>query len=357
MDVHKNSFFTRKLMHWHITYNQRQMPWKSEKDPYKIWLSEIILQQTRVEQGLDYYLRFIKAYPTVKKLAAAPEKNVFKLWEGLGYYTRCRNLIATAKFISENLHGRFPETYDDIIKLKGIGPYTASAIASFAYNLPYAVVDGNVMRVLARFFGINADVSGAEGKKIFSAIARDLLPTGKSALYNQAIMDFGATVCKPAQPLCTGCILAKNCYAYQHQQVNAFPVKAKKQPRRKRFFYYVVAEYRGSIYIRQRLQKDIWQNLHEFILVERKTAINADDLLETKEFKSIAGDAYKLKSISSVFRQVLTHQEISGLFIHIQLNKKINREDFEPVKKMSLVELAFPQFINQYLRSEETFLK
>ena len=204
------------------------MPWKGEKDPYKIWLSEIILQQTRVEQGWDYYLKFIKAFPTVKHLATAPEAQVFKLWEGLGYYSRCKNLIATAKIIHQQYKNVFPSTYNEILALKGIGPYTAAAIASFAFNLPYAVVDGNVLRVMARMFGVRQPIDSTRGKALLTSLANELLDKQLPGIYNQAIMDFGAVICKPALPLCGECILNKHCIAYISRTVNLLPVKEKK---------------------------------------------------------------------------------------------------------------------------------
>src|SRR5450432_3260301 len=197
-----NPDFTKKLLKWNLGSNTRTMPWKGEKDPYKIWLSEIILQQTRVEQGLGYYQKFIKAFPTVQQLAKAPQEKVFKLWEGLGYYTRCKNLIASALFISKDRKGKFPTDYESILGLKGVGPYTAAAIASFAYNLPHAVIDGNVFRVLSRYFGISTPIDSPDGKKLYALLANELLDKQEPGLYNQAIMDLGAVICKPQQPLC-----------------------------------------------------------------------------------------------------------------------------------------------------------
>jgi A/G-specific adenine glycosylase len=210
----KNTFFTQQLLKWDKKQNSRAMPWKGEKDPYKIWLSEIILQQTRVEQGLGYYNRFIAEFPTIHDLAKAPETKVFKLWEGLGYYTRCKNIIITARYISSELKGKFPVTYNDILKLKGVGPYTAAAIASFAFNLPHAVVDGNVFRVLARYFGIDTPIDSITGKKNFTVLANELIDKKIPGKYNQALMDFGAVLCKPQQPLCDTCPLKPNCSAY-----------------------------------------------------------------------------------------------------------------------------------------------
>jgi len=352
MNSKKEAYFTRHLLQWNERENERQMPWKGEKDPYKIWLSEIILQQTRVDQGLAYYNRFVKNYPTIKKLAAAPETAVFKLWEGLGYYSRCKNLIATAKFIANNLNGKFPDTYDDILKLKGIGPYTASAIASFAYNLPYAVVDGNVMRVLSRYFGISTAIDSTEGKNYFTALANKLIDKKVPALYNQAIMDHGATVCKPQLPLCTTCLLQKQCVAFKNDEVRQLPVKEGKLIKKNRWFYFIIAEYKGGFFIRKRTGKDIWQNLHEFILIENEKAIDPVTLMSSEAFKKIAGKKHTVISISKNYKQQLTHQTIHGCFIHIRVGQKPLLKDHELVEGSKLKQLAFPALINSYFATE-----
>jgi A/G-specific adenine glycosylase len=224
--------FTRNLLNWNKKQNKRKMPWKGEKDPYRIWLSEIILQQTRVEQGLDYYLKFIQAFPTIHELAKSPSRKLYKLWEGLGYNKRCQNLHETAKYISTNLEGRFPTTYPDILNLKGIGQYTAAAIASFAYNLPYAVVDANVERVLSRYFGISVSAGSSAAKKMFNQVAGALLDKKNPGIYNQAIMDFGAVICKPHSPLCSSCMQRKECIAYKNGWVEKLPLK-KPKPEKK----------------------------------------------------------------------------------------------------------------------------
>ena len=216
------------------------MPWKGEKNPYLIWLSEIILQQTRVEQGLPYYERFRENYPTVTDLANAPEDEVMKLWEGLGYYSRARNLHATAKMIDQEMDSIFPTTHAEILKLKGVGPYTAAAIASFAYNLPHAVVDGNVYRVLSRFFGIETPIDSTSGKKEFAQLAQDLIDKKQPGNYNQAIMDFGATHCMPKKPKCSQCLLRKNCKALLNNKVTSLPIKIKKIKKQTRYFNYLV---------------------------------------------------------------------------------------------------------------------
>ncbi len=350
----KKSYFTANLLQWNKVKNKRKMPWKGEKDPYKIWLSEIILQQTRVEQGLAYYNRFIKTYPTIKELAEASEINVYKLWEGLGYYSRCKNLIVTAKFISNDLKGKFPESYESILNLKGIGPYTASAISSFAYNLPYAVVDGNVMRVLSRFFGISIPTDSTEGKKYFSILANKLINNKLPALYNQAIMDFGATVCKPLLPLCSTCNLQTECTAFNENAVKNYPFKKGKLIKKNRWFYYIIAEFKGGIYIRKRVQKDIWQNLHEFILIEKDKMIKPQSILTSKLFKNIAGKDYKIINISAINKQQLTHQTVYGCFIHILLHKKSLLEGFELFKKSELKQLAFPKLMTNYISGNKS---
>ncbi len=350
-------FFTTTLLHWDQHQNNRQMPWKGEKDPYKIWVSEIILQQTRVEQGMDYYYRFIEKYPTVHDLANAPEANVFKLWEGLGYYTRCKNLIATAKFISIELNGQFPVTYEGVLALKGIGPYTAAAISSFAYNLPYAVVDGNVFRVLARFFGINTPTDSTSGKLLFTNLANGLLDVKKPGKYNQAIMDFGAIVCKPKQPICSLCPLQKQCMAYTHSQVALLPVKEKKIIKKTRWLFYIIAEFEGSQYLRLRSQKDIWQNLYEFILIETATPVQleSDDFI--KQMQGLFGVGnYAVKHISEIYKQQLTHQTIYGQFIKVDLLKPLSVEGYTPFTLAGMQLLPFPKFITSYLKDKNVSL-
>lgn len=345
-------FFSETLLKWNQFENIREMPWKGEKDPYKIWISEIILQQTRVQQGLVYYNRFIQTWPDIKSLAGASEQEVYKLWEGLGYYSRCRNLIASAKFINNELGARFPETYEEIVLLKGVGKYTASAIASFAFNLPYAVLDGNVFRVLARFFGVQMPVDTPEGKKLFGTLAQNLLDTNNPAAYNQAIMDFGAVICKPMLPLCDNCPLQKKCAAYAKKIVNVLPLKEKTVGMRQRFFNYLMVEYQGKIYVKQRTGKDIWQNLYEFILIEAEDLIAAADLLNTKIFTSFfSQNNYTVTKISAIFSQKLTHQTITGRFFHITLkNAHASLHEYNPVSAKELSLLPFPKFITSYLK-------
>lgn len=327
------------------------MPWKGEKDPYRIWLSEIILQQTRVEQGLEYYNRFIKKYPTVHTLAAASDTDVFKLWEGLGYYSRCKNLLFSARHIAGSLGGIFPSEYADIISLKGVGAYTASAIASFAFGHPHAVVDGNVSRVLARYFGISTPIDSTEGKKIFAALAGELLDKKDPAIYNQAIMDFGATICKPQLPLCETCVLQAQCDAYAMGKVNELPVKEKKLVKKHRWLYYVLAEYGNKLLVRKRTTKDIWQNLHEFVLLEETAPVDEPELLQKLSVIFGTGN-FSDTRISTLFRQQLTHQTIHGTFIKTRLLKPAVPEGYTAVDKKAMGKLAFPRLINTYLEQD-----
>ncbi len=340
-------------MDWHHFQNKRKMPWKGEKDPYKIWLSEIILQQTRVEQGLSYYNRFVEKYPAIQQLAKAPDQEVFKLWEGLGYYNRCRNLLFTARLIVKEYKGIFPNQYENLLGLKGVGPYTAAAIASFAYNLPYAVVDGNVFRVLSRFFGIDTAIDSTAGKKIFSELANEVLDKQYPALFNQAIMDFGATVCKPMMPLCIECPARKHCTAYAAGKVNRLPVKEKTLQRKHRWFYYFLFEYRGTCLVNKRNDRDIWQHLFEFYLVETESAMVWDEgkVKEWLQAQYGIGDVERI-DLSTVHTQQLTHQQIKGQYIHVKLSRKpafLKHYQWQPLGRLK--ELPFPRFITQYLEN------
>lgn len=348
--MNNKEFFTKELLKWNKYDNTRIMPWKYEKDPYRIWISEIILQQTRVEQGLEYYNRFIKKYPSVKKIADAHESEVFKLWEGLGYYTRCKNIIASAKFIHEKLNGKFPHNYDDILQLKGVGSYTASAIASFAYNLPYAVLDGNVFRVLSRYFGIKTPIDIPPGKIFYNILANELLDKKNPGVYNQSIMDFGATICKPL-PLCKICPLNTRCVAYLIDLINVLPVKEKKVTKKTRWFYYMVVENNENFYVRKRTGKDIWQNLYEFILIEMPGPVTIKKLIASEKFKSIFNlTEFTIQTISQLYKQQLTHQTINGQFINISVKTLLHIKDHELVSKQRLKKLPFPKFITTYLK-------
>ncbi|MBI2272183.1 MAG: A/G-specific adenine glycosylase [Bacteroidetes bacterium] len=349
--------FTNTVLHWHKHHNTREMPWKGEKDPYKIWLSEVILQQTRVAQGWQYYNNFITKYPTIRQLAKAPDQEVFKLWEGLGYYNRCKNLLFTARQIVAEQKGVFPDQYEDILALKGVGPYTAAAIASFAYNQPYAVVDGNVFRVLSRFFGIAEAIDSAKGKILFTQLAEKVLARKEAGIYNQAIMDFGATVCKPFAPTCTSCPLQPYCKAYEQGTVNRLPIKEKTLQRKNRWFYYFLFSYKGKLLVNQRLNPDIWQNLFEFYLLETEEQVKWDEKSVHQWLKDQIGiRKAEIKQISPLQKQELTHQQIKGQFIRVELETLPHfLENYCWETPKNLQKLAFPKLITGYL--EKSFLQ
>lgn len=328
------------------------MPWKGEKDPYKIWLSEIILQQTRVEQGLKYYEKFVSAFPDVHQLAAAKDERVYKLWEGLGYYSRCKNLIETGRFISKKLNGKFPDGFEEILALKGVGHYTASAIASFAYDLPHAVVDGNVFRILSRVFGVKKPIDSSEGKKLFTQLAFELLDKKHPGIYNQALMDFGAVICKP-YPLCNICPFANRCFAFKHDLVDKLPAKEKKIRVKTRWFNYLVIASNNRFYIRKRSANDIWKSLHEFVLLESENEIAVQEILNRSEKNGVLKKSfYLLESASPVYSQQLSHQKIMARFIRIKLKNDIRFAGYRSVSKNQMLSLAFPRVINSYFEKE-----
>lgn len=326
------------------------MPWKGEKDPYKVWLSEIILQQTRVEQGWNYYEKIIAAFPCIEDMAAASDETVFKLWEGLGYYSRCRNLLTTARSISNEKKGAFPNTYEAILKLKGVGPYTASAIASFCFNLPHAVVDGNVFRVLSRIGALNTATDTTAGKKYFTQLANSLLDTKNPGSYNQAIMDFGATVCTPQQPGCNACAMKKICIAYQTNKVQEYPVKTNKINRHTRYFNYFVIKHQHEILVHQRMEKDIWRHLWEFVLLESKKPVHWDrkKIQQTLERNWDVGNA-EIVLIQKALPQELTHRKIEGFFIEVILQKKISIPGHAWVSMQDMMQKTYSRFCNQYI--------
>ncbi|MBT8293581.1 MAG: A/G-specific adenine glycosylase [Eudoraea sp.] len=266
--------FSKKILQWY-SENKRSLPWRKTIDPYHIWLSEIMLQQTRVAQGKPYYIKFIKHYPTVYDLANASEEEVLKLWQGLGYYSRARNLHFTSKKIVEEYNGQFPDTYEELMQLKGVGDYTASAIASISFNQPEPVVDGNVYRVLSRYFGIDIPINSSKGIAYFKNLARELLNHENIREYNQGIMEFGAIQCAPKKPLCLSCPLNETCIAYQTNSIDKYPAKLKKAKIKKRFFnYLVVLDNNGNTHLIKRSGQDIWRNLYEFPLLETKQEVS-----------------------------------------------------------------------------------
>ena len=344
--------FPKELITWYLT-NKRALPWRRTKNPYHIWLSEIILQQTRVEQGLSYYHKFINHYPNICDLANANEDEVLKLWQGLGYYSRARNLHFTAQYISRELNGFFPNTYKEILSLKGVGEYTAAAIASFSYELPHPVIDGNVYRVLSRLFGINTPIDSSEGKKVFKKVAEDLLDKNNPSTYNQAIMEFGALQCKPKNPDCENCPFLLNCVAFQQKRINDLPVKSKKVKQRDRYFNYLVIESEDNILLHKRTKKDIWKGLFDFPLLETKEPIHEFKKLPLSSLNKVFSERkITIKNISSPYKHILSHQKIYAIFWHIQANQhELFDKNHISVPITKIHKYPVPKLIDNYLKT------
>lgn len=341
--------FSNSLIHWYLQ-NKRDLPWRNTTNPYLIWLSEIMLQQTRVAQGLPYFLAFTEAFPTVFDLAKADEEQVLKLWQGLGYYSRARNLHATAKYIAMELNGNFPENYKNLLQLKGVGEYTAAAIASFSYNEPVAVVDGNVFRVLSRYFNIDSDISDGKTKKEFQNLAQEVLPLDNPALFNQAIMEFGALQCVPKNPNCEDCIFSSSCGALQQKRVAKLPVKSKKTKVSNKFFnYLVLKDVTGNFVVKKREGKGIWENLYEFPLIETEELVSELDfmnqLAEMDFFDQKPNEIFVLHP--QIIQHKLSHQNLYIRFF--QLNFDVKLPDSKLLTEIE--KLPFPIVIHNFMAS------
>jgi A/G-specific adenine glycosylase len=345
--------FDKKLLDWYYAH-KRELPWRNTQNPYLIWLSEVILQQTRVKQGLPYYLKFAEKYPTVQNLANAPADEVLRLWQGLGYYSRARNMHKTAQIVVEKYNGIFPNTYSELITLKGIGDYTASAIASFAFQEKVAVLDGNVFRVLARVFGISEDIATPKGVKVFKELSKKLLPDTQSHIYNQAIMEFGAMQCSPQKPNCMYCPLQNDCEAFLGNLQAVLPVKTKKIKPKNRYFHYFIFEYNQEILMRKRPETDIWAGLYDFYL-EEITEENFGELEQKNPFLLKNQKNITFLNASAVVKHKLTHQNIAIQFFHIEVNdlKKFQENissEYTFYDKNDVSELPKPIMIANYLK-------
>jgi A/G-specific adenine glycosylase len=341
----KNNF-SKILINWYEEH-KRELPWRGISDPYLIWISEIILQQTRVVQGYEYYLRFVNRFPDVRTLAAASEDEVMKYWQGLGYYSRARNLHAAA----QSMNGVFPETYAGVLALKGVGEYTAAAVCSFAYNMPYAVVDGNVYRVLARYWGIDTPIDSTEGKKLFTSLASELLDNKHPALYNQAIMDFGAMQCTPLSPGCMFCPLSGSCSAFSTGKMMQLPVKQHKTKIVDRYFNYIYAHTPTYTFMHKRTAEDIWKNLFELPLIETPHSIAEGELYLLPEFEALfaSGEKPLIRSVCRDIKHVLSHRIIYANFHEVVLPE--NTASFHQYQKIPSTELehyAFSRLIHRF---------
>lgn len=339
--------FSETLLKWYQEY-KRELPWRESTDPYLIWISEIILQQTRVAQGYDYFLRFINRFPNVKSLADAEEDEVMKHWQGLGYYSRARNLYAAAR----SMGGAFPTTYAGVLALKGVGEYTAAAICSFAYGMPYAVVDGNVYRVLSRYLGVDTPIDSTQGKKLFAALADEMLDKAQPAIYNQAIMDFGAIQCTPMSPNCLFCPLADSCLALSKGCVSQLPIKQHKTKTTNRYFNYLYVRMGGYTFMHKRTENDIWKNLFEFPLIETPVAVVEEELFALPEFRALfaEGETPVIRSVCQGVKHVLSHRVIYTNFYEVTLpEQSTSLSTYQRVKVEDISLYAVSSLLHTYI--------
>lgn len=348
--------FSRKLFSWYNN-NKRILPWLGLKDPYKVWLSEIILQQTRVEQGISYYIKFLKKYPAIQFFAKAPEDEIMKMWEGLGYYSRAGNMITTAKTIVEKHNGIFPDSYESLIQLKGIGNYTANAILSYAFDKPFAVIDANVMRIFSRIYGIKEPVDSLAGKKTIELLAGKLLDKKKPGEFNQAMMDFGSLICKPKNPKCENCPFNNSCIAYKTNSIELYPLKNKKVIKQKRYFNYLVLISGNKIMIEKRTGKDIWKNLYQFPLIESDKIYTLDQLKNNSVYKNMIIHSVTKTTISEIYAQQLTHRSIKSRFFIIECNnlKDVHIPEAAFIHLKDLKNYSFPGTIRNFLKRNSYF--
>ncbi len=341
--------YRKALTVWY-NHSKRELPWRESLDPYKIWVSEVILQQTRVQQGKDYYHNFLQLFPDVKSLAEAEEEKVLKVWQGLGYYSRARNMHHAAKTIMSEHGGIFPDDYNSIKKLKGIGDYSAAAISSIAFNLPYAVVDGNVFRVLSRLFGIKTPIDSTAGKKEFYALARMMLDTVHPGEFNQALMEFGALHCLPDQPLCNTCPLAMKCCAYAGQSVSQFPVKSKQVKQKERYLNFLYLHQGAKIFLEKRGDKDIWRNMYQFPLIETALPSTAGEIINSEGWKALLGNLnFTIESVFPEKVHLLTHQRLNIRFFAVRLEEGNLPDHFIMIEQADITRYPVPKPVENFL--------
>ncbi len=342
------------LLQWY-NENKRDLPWRDSPSPYQVWISEIILQQTRVSQGYDYYVRFTQKWPTIADLAQASEEEVLKMWQGLGYYSRARNLHRCAKQVVEQHNGQFPADFNALKKLQGIGDYTAAAIASIAFNQPCAVVDGNVYRVLSRLFDIDTPININEGQQLFAELADTMLNREQPGTHNQAMMEFGALHCVPKNPDCLSCVLQAQCLAAAHGTVAERPVKIDKVKVTVRHFNYLVIRTGDGLYLHKRSGNDIWKNLYDFPMIESEEALNVEQVINSDEFKQIiGGQDFTIVKVSPSYTHKLTHRTIIAQFIEIKLSEEtcdIQTKNIFLAREKDVSNYPIPRLIDLYLNN------
>lgn len=344
--------FHKILTLWY-QQNKRDLPWRLNNDPYLVWVSEIILQQTRIDQGTDYYLRFIERFPNIRSLAGATEEEVLKLWQGLGYYSRARNMHHAAHQIMEEFDGQFPGTYNNIRKLKGVGDYTAAAIASISFGSENAVIDGNVYRALSRIFGISTPIDTTTGKKEFSDLAHSLLDKQNPGLFNEALMEFGALQCIPRNPACSECPFQNICLALKNNTIHQLPVKSKQLKQKNRYFNYLFIQYKENFFLEKRQAKDIWHNLYQLPLIETDEQINEMEFISSKQFREFfSGLQVTVESIAPGIKHQLTHQRLHIRFFHISLSQPLTKSGSILTNLRDYHRFPVPKPIDNYLTNK-----
>lgn len=337
------SVLSKEINHWYID-NKRDLPWRKTKDPYVIWMSEIILQQTKVSQGLPYFERFLDNFPTIESLAQAPEDQVLRLWQGLGYYSRARNMHFTAKYICHSLQNKFPDNYEEIRKLKGVGDYTAAAIASFSYEEKVPVLDGNVFRVVARYFGVFEDISKNSSKKIFLDILNKEIPIEYPSNFNQAMMEFGALQCTPKNPDCFNCVLSAKCYAFKNKKVTELPVKNLKIKKKNRFLNYIILQHQNTFCLKKRQNGEIWEGLYEFLLHEDLESLMPEKYSKEYTYLGIK----KIQVFEPNKKHLLSHQNLYSQMVLLEIERK-GELDFFTIE--DIIQLPKPKLIENFLEN------
>lgn len=341
--------FHKILTVWY-QQNKRDLPWRVNNDPYRVWVSEIILQQTRVDQGKEYFIRFIERFPDVASLSGAPENEVLKLWQGLGYYSRARNMHYAARQITNEFDGRFPRSHPELLRLKGVGHYTAAAIASISFGLPHAVIDGNVYRVLSRIFGIATPIDSTAGKNAFNELAHQLLDRSNPAIFNEAMMEFGALQCIPRNPDCKNCPFQSRCAAFAGNEITRLPVKSKRVKVRHRFFHYLYINYCEHFFMEKRGDHDIWQNLYQLPLIESANPLSIEELLTNHQFKTLLkGPQVTINMMSNEVIHLLTHQKLHVRFIEITIQEPETNEGWIKIRPDEMADYPVPKLIDNFL--------
>lgn len=342
--------YRKALTVWY-NHTKRELPWRESSDPYKIWVSEVVLQQTRVQQGLDYYRAFLQIFPDVKSLALAPEEEVLKVWQGLGYYSRARNMHHAARTILSEHEGIFPNDYHAIRKLKGIGDYTAAAIASISFGLPYAVVDGNVFRVLSRLFGISTPIDSSTGKKEFYNLAQLMLDTNHPGEFNQSLMELGSIQCLPTQPLCLTCPLSHKCHAYINRSVASFPVKSKQVKQKDRYLNYLYLHHSKKLFLEKREGKDIWQNMYQFPLIETTVPSSPEEVISSDAWREFFKDlTFTIETVFPERIHLLTHQRLHIRFFSISLDGTAMPDSLIAVELDEIARYPVPKPVENFLK-------